>query len=624
MINQWIFFPLSLLNITIKAVCTRIMSVNNDMELGDSGAGFGNPTSMPATSSQPTETRVSKDPIDFENIKDNDTVETLSPLGDSHIPSFWKMLLAVTLIVIFSLLPAFLIWWTGNFETYDLRKVRMGAPDTNYLMEYIRYSLFLCIVMSTYWIVEWFIAGLPNQIIHLLRLIKMPVSKRVRNMAGYFVKSRHWFTLVAWIVVIAIVGGSILYRTQFVKTLSSGLFAGKTSNSASGAVSGLQPVQNIWYWLERLLIITTIFTLFFALAKYLIELVKISFHRMAFEARVTDLNNRFQVINNLYQGVKSGKKVKLERIPRDIHLLKDRMNYLTTEKKAHELAEELYSKLVPPGREFMVKEDLANFFSEKDLPDAFHVFDKDENGDTNKEEIADVVMEVYNERKAVAKGILNNDRIIHKLDTILVAVAIFFTFTLSVPVLQLGGAAIFVIFGLVWTGFGFLFQNTAKTCFESFIFVFVEHAYDVGDRVIIDGEYLTVERVEIFTTIFRRWDGTSVYIPNSNLSGKSIYNVRRSATQTDFIDISLAATTSINKLYQLRNKLANFAKSEVKSYTGVVEIAQYDLDGDKIKVQISVEYRTNFQDAAVRAARRNKFMAMLKESAAAIGIEYFS
>lgn len=34
---------------------------------------------------------------------------------------------------------------------------------------------------------------------------------------------------------------------------------------------------------------------------------------------------------------------------------------------------------------------------------------------------------------------------------------------------------------------GFLFQNMGKTIFESIIFVFVMHPFDVGDRCVIDG-----------------------------------------------------------------------------------------------------------------------------------------
>lgn len=39
---------------------------------------------------------------------------------------------------------------------------------------------------------------------------------------------------------------------------------------------------------------------------------------------------------------------------------------------------------------------------------------------------------------------------------------------------------------------GFMFQNTCKTMFESIIFVFVMHPFDVGDRCVIDGVQVSV------------------------------------------------------------------------------------------------------------------------------------
>ena len=34
---------------------------------------------------------------------------------------------------------------------------------------------------------------------------------------------------------------------------------------------------------------------------------------------------------------------------------------------------------------------------------------------------------------------------------------------------------------------GFMFKNMCKTMFESIIFVFVMHPFDVGDRCVVDG-----------------------------------------------------------------------------------------------------------------------------------------
>jgi small-conductance mechanosensitive channel len=40
-------------------------------------------------------------------------------------------------------------------------------------------------------------------------------------------------------------------------------------------------------------------------------------------------------------------------------------------------------------------------------------------------------------------------------------------------------------------GFSFIFGNSAKTLFESLIFIFSTHVYDVGDLVMIDDQVST-------------------------------------------------------------------------------------------------------------------------------------
>ena len=171
---------------------------------------------------------------------------------------------------------------------------------------------------------------------------------------------------------------------------------------------------------------------------------------------------------------------------------------------------------------------------------------------------------------------------------------------------------------------GYLFQGPALTCFKCLTLIFLSHPYDFGDRVIVDGEYLTVEWIEIFTTVFRRWDGTAVYISNADLYGKKIYNVRRAGAQLDTIDLLFdKEKTTIEQVWGLRDKMVEFCKSEPLDYTGSVEIVGFEVDGNKLKAQLSFVHRTNFQEVSLRSSRRNKFMAMLKQVATELSISYF-
>jgi hypothetical protein len=102
----------------------------------------------------------------------------------------------------------------------------------------------------------------------------------------------------------------------------------------------------------------------------------------------------------------------------------------------------------------------------------------------------------------------------------------------------------------------------------SIIFLFGTHPYDVGDRVIIDGqESVFVKEFGLISTTFTRyaitlnigsWDGSEIYSPNCRLALCNIHNVRRSGPMTDTIKVGVGidttqVSTSSNPQEQLDN-----------------------------------------------------------------------
>lgn len=542
--------------------------------------------------------------------------------SNNHLPTIAEAFLRIVFLSLFVLGPAALVYYTDGYERYSFSTVKITSPFTNNWMEFIRWSLFFYMAMVGFLVIEWLVASLPFQVLQLLKRSNVPVSPRKKRVVTYFVAARHWFTIFFWLIFLGAVSANILYRTSMLSSLTKGLF-GKAATPAAAAASKVQPIRDLWFYMERSLLTLSVFLICFATAKYLVELIAINFHRGAFEDRVTGCNYRFHILTELYSALKHpGKKAKIGKTMRGVHLLDDRFRILASEKNALNTANSLFSKLVPQDRDYLTMDNFGNFFDPAELKEVFKVFDRNGSGDVDRAELDSVILELYEERRAICLGLKNNHLIIEKLDMVLLAVAIFFSFTFSIPIFDVGGAAVFAIFGILWTALGFLLQSTAKQCFESIVFVFVEHAYDVGDRVIVDGEYLTVVAVEIFTTVFTRWDGTAVYIPNSNLSSKNIYNIRRSGMQIDLIDLKLDAKTSVNEIWQLRDRLADFAESEPKNYSGRVDVSGFSCEEDECKLQLAVEYRTNFQDSAVRAYRKNMFMAAIKKHVSELHIEY--
>lgn len=93
----------------------------------------------------------------------------------------------------------------------------------------------------------------------------------------------------------------------------------------------------------------------------------------------------------------------------------------------------------------------------------------------------------YYERKYLAHS-LNDTKTavqqLHKLASGVVSVIIIVVFLL---VMGLASTKVIAVIITQLLLLGFTFQNMCKNVFESIVFVFVMHPFDIGDRCVVDG-----------------------------------------------------------------------------------------------------------------------------------------
>lgn len=69
-------------------------------------------------------------------------------------------------------------------------------------------------------------------------------------------------------------------------------------------------------------------------------------------------------------------------------------------------------------------------------------------------------------------------------------------------------------------------QDTIKNFFGSLV-IFADHPFQLGDRIVVDGEDGTVEEVGMRSTRIRTLDGHLVTVPNGELANKMIRNIAK-------------------------------------------------------------------------------------------------
>ncbi|KAK0203131.1 Mechanosensitive ion channel-domain-containing protein [Desarmillaria ectypa] len=284
---------------------------------------------------------------------------------------------------------------------------------------------------------------------------------------------------------------------------------------------------------------------------------------------------------------------------------------------ARKLAKKLFSALsdsYPPRQHLIVDDFFPYFHSTLEAQQAFDIFDKDGNGDISKKEMREAVQRIYKERKALVASLKDAGSAVSKLDAVFLAVALVCIIFICLLIFNKSDTlSSLVPLGTIILGFSFVFGNSASTLFESLIFIFATHVFDVGDLVLIDEQPLFVREFGLFSTTFRRVDGQEIVAPNKLLaSSKLVHNLRRSNSMWETTTLIVSYNTPLETIEALRAKLKAYVNTNSRDWSG------FDLNIDKMVNQnaihliVAMEHRPNWQDWGGRWARRTAFMRNLK------------
>lgn len=384
------------------------------------------------------------------------------------------------------------------------------------------------------------------------------------------------------------------------------------------------------------------------LRKLAMQRIAINYHNFHYRDRVAENNAKVGVLTQL-------KKYVLECVPFEPHLfdglkladtlavfsnIKDARNggeasgvstasmdasrLLEIEHGAKDLAKAIVKALRPAAREKNVSltaEDFALVFQSDAAPTAFSMLDSDGNGDLTLKELRMAIVETYQQRLAILKGLSENEAIVDQLENIVCVGNYLANVYLFMNVFDYNISSIVSLVTLI-TGFTWVFSGIVMSVFTSIIFIFITHPFDVGDRIIVDDKELTVADISLLTSSFVEPSGDLMYFRNSELVGKKIKNLRRSGAQAETVKFSIDAEPSkLEKMHQLETKLRAFFEGNARDFTIPESFFFFEIkDLKTLDVSIRVEHKGNFQDVALRAARRRRIAEFFAESVKSLGL----
>ena len=99
---------------------------------------------------------------------------------------------------------------------------------------------------------------------------------------------------------------------------------------------------------------------------------------------------------------------------------------------------------------------------------------------------------------------------------------------------------------------------------------------------------------------------------NAILNNLWIENIRRSNIMSEVINISVDFGTAFSSIQKLRQEMQKFVTSNSRDYASELEIEITDAKGlDKLLLKLVIKHKSNWQNDALRAHRRNKVRLLM-------------
>jgi small-conductance mechanosensitive channel len=322
------------------------------------------------------------------------------------------------------------------------------------------------------------------------------------------------------------------------------------------------------------------------------------------------------------------------------------------------VAKKLYKYLLPYGRDYLLGQDLSPYIEdEEEFCRAVALIKRNAEGSY---QISTMTLDEANnyafgaqDLQRAIDGILTELYVTAKslqtIETALDKVDFFFTLIVALVMIVIVaiviGDAVKLLLALstMLSGAAFAFGTSARNMFESMIFLLVIHPFDVGDRVFVplgttmaslattaasmsgvDAlDNLIVAEMHLLSTVFERWDGVKLYVPNYILAAKPIFNIKRSGPLLEIQRLHIDFTTPMAKVEELRRRLDEYVRREQSDYTDISRVLLDSMENcNRINLNIIFQHNTNWQDMDTQLARRSKLLAFLKETVEQLDMAY--
>ncbi|KAM0918257.1 hypothetical protein ACQ4PT_008859 [Festuca glaucescens] len=298
---------------------------------------------------------------------------------------------------------------------------------------------------------------------------------------------------------------------------------------------------------------------------------------------------------------------------------------INSEWEAKVAAKAIFKNVASPGCKHIEELDLLRFFNKEEVALMLPMFEgASETGKIKKSALKTWVVKAYLDRKSLAHSLNDTKTAVSQLHNLMRVLVIVIISIITLLLMGIATTKVLVVISSQLLVVVFIFGNACKTVFEAIIFVFIMHPFDVGDRCVIDGIQMTVEEMNILTTVLLKNDNEKVYYPNSVLSTKPISNFYRSPNMFDTVDFAIDVSTSVASIGALKSRIKGYLESKPTHWQPIHTVTLKNiLDVNKINMSLFAQHTMNFQDIREKNIRRSELVMELKKIFEELSITYY-
>ena len=518
-------------------------------------------------------------------------------------------------------IPSLMVYFMTEDSWYNFLIKPWNTPHAHFssVIEFVRVSVHVAMIYAAWVIVDAATRVIPLTVRRSWHPLKTPLPNAIKTSLAGWKAARSSIKVACFGLVALILTDILVFGSS--KLIHSATKLSQSTNTL---------IESFWELIEKALMAFAALSTLILGQKIIMQKVTKSYRKQALASRIIRSNFKFGILTRLFRqsnlgSIDARRSIALSTAREALHLSEDGVVELSkdtaginlsSQSRAESLASSLWTRVCPYGRDYLVLEDFNLYFTPEDSPDAFAVFDVNGTGIVNSVAWAEAISSIWTERCNLKSSVRMSDQTLKALENLINSVILFF-WTLSVLgcVSPHGQNFVLSSAGFV-VAFGFIFKSTCERIFKSFIFVLVEHPFDIGDTVIVEDTRYIVLGIELFTSTLKRvQDGTVTYIPNNLLSESYIYNEQRSDLTIESMLVTIPSKTSVSILGSLQANLTAFLSKSFPNFTGSLNIHPIETQDSKMNVRVECKFQDIYKvEKDLKIARKNALSEQIQLS----------